>query len=130
MSSVVDLTPLVGPADSFFRAVVSFGRSGIYAERLGDAAMRVCPVSAAEVRELIVQTRAAASIDGARGGDKLDMGAAAEAIAALSRSGQDHGSLPVGVDTDPVKVRPVGAVGLDALVVFADKTKSATMEDA
>lgn len=115
--------------DPSFGAVVSFGLGGIYAELLGDVAMRVCPVSKAEARKLIAETRAAAILDGARGGDRLDVGAAAEAIAALSSFGYDHSSRLASVDVNPLKVLPVGAVGLDALVALAGETENTHIEE-
>lgn len=106
--------------DPSFGPVVSFGLGGIYAELLGDVAMRVCPIDVDEATALIGETKSFPILAGARGGDKRDVAAAAEAMAALSRFGHDHSRQLVGVDINPLKVRTTGAVGLDALVVLTD----------
>ena len=110
--------------DPSFGAVVSFGLGGIYAELLGDVAMRVCPVTAAEAHDLIMETKAFPILEGARGATKLDVVAVAETIAALSRFGNDHAGRVAGVDINPLKVQSSGALGLDALVVLSEHEES------
>lgn len=107
----IDVDPSFGP-------VVTFGLGGIYAEVLGDVALRVCPVSPDEARNMIAETKAARIIDGARGGDRLDVDALAETLSGLSRFGADNAPRLAGVDINPLKVRPTGVVGLDALVIL------------
>lgn len=107
--------------DSSFGAVVSFGLGGIYAELLGDIALRICPLTTAEAGVLIAEPKAFPILDGARGGDKLDVAATAEAIAALSRFGYEHAGQLAGVDINPLKVQSSGALGLDALVVLTER---------
>ncbi|TWP34937.1 acetate--CoA ligase family protein [Leekyejoonella antrihumi] len=107
--------------DPSFGAIVSFGLGGIYAEVLGDIALRVCPLTDDEARELIAETKAFPLLEGARGGARLDVDAAAEAVAALSRFGYEHADQLAGVDVNPLKVQTSGALGLDALVVLAEQ---------
>lgn len=112
--------------DPSFGAVVSFGLGGIYAEVLEDIALRICPIDVDEARALISETKASMLLEGVRGGNKLNVESAAEALAALSRFGYDHAAIPggpstgrlIGVDINPLKVRASGALGLDALVIL------------
>lgn len=105
--------------DPSFGPVVSCGLGGIYAEVLGDIALRICPVSPAEARALVAETKAFPILEGARGGEKLDVAALAETIAALSRFAHDYARNLAGVDINPLKIQSSGVLGLDALVVIS-----------
>jgi acyl-CoA synthetase (NDP forming) len=102
--------------DPRFGPLLLVGLGGIHAEVLRDTAVALAPASAGEAEELIRSLRGAALLLGARGRPPLDVTAAAEAAAALSRMAAEHPELAE-VEVNPLLVLPEGAVGLDARVV-------------
>jgi acyl-CoA synthetase (NDP forming) len=102
--------------DARFGPVVLVGVGGVYAEIFGDVAVALAPVDAAGARSLLLSLRGAPILTGARGRPRVDIAAAAEATAALSRLGAmccDVDELEI----NPLLVTPRGAVALDARVV-------------
>ncbi|MPY85836.1 MAG: hypothetical protein GEV00_21680, partial [Actinophytocola sp.] len=108
--------------DPSFGPVVTFGVGGVYAEILGDLAMRVCPIDVDQARCLVTDSRCSPILNGARGGPVLDVDALAGCLAALSRFAHDWSDRVDGVDINPLKVRAAGrgVVGLDALVALSE----------
>ena len=70
------------------------------------------------VEELLLGLRGAALLTGARGRPALDVRAAAEACAAISRVAAEHPELDE-LEVNPLLVTPSGAIGLDARVVHS-----------
>jgi acyl-CoA synthetase (NDP forming) len=102
--------------DARFGPVVVVGAGGVYTELLADTAVALAPVDAAQAERLLRSLRCAPLLDGARGGASLDVGAAAAAIAALSRFAAAHPELAE-LEVNPLLVRRHGAVGLDARLI-------------
>jgi acyl-CoA synthetase (NDP forming) len=107
--------------DAVFGPAVMVGLGGIYAEVFRDVAVRQAPVSQAEAQEMLRSLKCFPLLDGARGQPKADLGAAAQAIVALSRFAATHAGRIASVDINPLLVRKAGegAVALDALIVPA-----------
>jgi acyl-CoA synthetase (NDP forming) len=103
--------------DPRFGPAVVVGAGGLHAEVLRDTAVALAPVDAGEALELIRTLAAAALLDGARGRPALDVAAAAEVVAALSRFAAEHPEIAE-VEINPLLVRREGAVGLDARIVL------------
>jgi acetate---CoA ligase (ADP-forming) len=99
--------------DARFGPVVLVGLGGVYAELLDDTAVALAPVDAAQAEELIRSLRGSAILAGARGRPPVDVAAAAEAIAALSRLAASRPDLAE-IEINPLLVTPQGALGLDA----------------
>jgi acyl-CoA synthetase (NDP forming) len=99
--------------DPRFGPVVLVGLGGIYAELLDDTAVALAPVDAAQAEELLRSLRGAAILAGARGRPPLDVRAAAESIAALSRLAASRPDLTE-IEINPLLVTPSGALALDA----------------
>ena len=99
--------------DPRFGPVVLVGLGGIYAELLDDIAVALAPVDAAQAEELLRSLRGAAILAGARGRPPLDVRAAAESIAALSRLAASRPDLAE-IEINPLLVTPSGALALDA----------------
>lgn len=108
--------------DASFGPVVTFGLGGVWVEALDDVAVGLAPLDAVEARALIMETRGAALLMGARGTPPLDIDALALALAQLSWLVADHADRIEEVDVNPLFVRPVGlgVVAADALVVLRD----------
>jgi acetate---CoA ligase (ADP-forming) len=103
--------------DPRFGPVVVVGAGGLHAEVLRDTVVALAPVAAEESLALIRTLAAAALLDGARGRPALDVAAAADAVAALSRFAAAHPEVAE-VEINPLLVRRQGAVGLDARIVL------------
>ena len=99
--------------DARFGPVVLVGLGGVYAELLDDTAVALAPVDAAQAEELIRSLRGAAILAGARGRPPVDVAAAAEAVAALSRLAASRADLAE-IEINPLLVTPEGALALDA----------------
>jgi acyl-CoA synthetase (NDP forming) len=108
-----------GRRDPRFGPLVVVGAGGIHAEVLRDTAVALAPVGEAVAEELIRSLAAAPLLTGARGRPLLDVTAAAQAVAALSRFAAAHPEVAE-VEVNPLLVRRegAGAVGLDARIVF------------
>jgi acyl-CoA synthetase (NDP forming) len=104
--------------DPRFGPLVLVGLGGIYAELLGDVRLALAPAGPDELEELLLSLRGAGVLTGARGRTPLDVRAAAEAAAALSRVAAAHPEIAE-LEINPLLVTPAGAVGLDARVVLA-----------
>jgi acyl-CoA synthetase (NDP forming) len=99
--------------DARFGPVVLVGVGGVYAELLDDTAVALAPVDATQAEELIRSLRGAAILVGARGRPPVDVAAAAEAVAALSRLAASRPDLGE-IEINPLLVTPDGALALDA----------------
>ena len=103
--------------DPRFGPVVLVGVGGVYAELLHDVHLALAPAGADELEALILSLRGAGVLTGARGRTPVDVRAAAEAAAALSRVAAAHPEIAE-IEVNPLLVRPTGAIGLDARIVL------------
>ena len=105
--------------DPLFGRIVLIGVGGIHAEILDDTAVALAPVDASQAEELVRSLRGAPILTGARGRPPLDVLAAAEALAALSRLAASRPDLAE-IEINPLLVTPDGALALDARVVSGE----------
>ena len=111
--------PIVGIRnDPAFGSLTVVGLGGVHVELLGEAALRVGPVSVEAAALMLRETRAGALLDGFRGTGPFDFDAAARAIAALSAFGAATYGLLAAAEVNPLIVLPRGrgTVGVDALL--------------
>ncbi len=102
--------------DARFGPIVVVGAGGVHAELLHATAVSLAPVDEIGAERLLRSLASAPLLDGARGGEPLDIEAAAAAVAALSRFAAAHPELAE-LEVNPLLVRREGAVGLDARFV-------------
>jgi acetate---CoA ligase (ADP-forming) len=100
--------------DPTFGPLLLFGLGGIYVEVLKDVALRLCPVSEAEAREMIGEIRSAALLRGARGRPAADIDAVIDVLVRTSRLAVDLPEI-LELDINPLIVREhgQGAVAAD-----------------
>ncbi len=103
--------------DPRFGPLVIVGLGGVYAELLRDVRLALAPADADEIESLLLSLRGAGVLTGARGRVPVDVRAAAEAAAALSRVAAAHPEIAE-IEINPLLVTPAGAVGLDACIVL------------
>ena len=98
---------LVGVAPSPLGPVVTVGVGGVLAEVMDDVALRIAPLSRADVEQMIDETRLGPLLSGVRGAPRCDRAALVEAVLTLC-------TLAVGIpepfelDLNPIAVLPEG----------------------
>ena len=103
--------------DPLFGPVLVVGRGGTGAELEPDVAVRVLPVTAADVEQALLGLRCSKLFSGFRGNRPVDVGAVARQIAAVCEFYLGRPDL-VEVEINPVALTgPAEMIGLDALVV-------------
>jgi acyl-CoA synthetase (NDP forming) len=103
--------------DDSFGPVVAFGAGGIDTEILDDVALRVAPLSPAQARDLMAETRIGRILAGTRGRPPADLDSLSRALAALSQL-MLHFPRIREVDLNPVRAFPgnPGLLALDARI--------------
>ncbi|QCI63782.1 acetate--CoA ligase family protein [Phreatobacter stygius] len=102
--------------DPVFGPVVMVGLGGLFVEVMQDVVFRAAPIGEAEALAMIDSLKGRALLDGLRGRPKVDVAAAAAALAALSRVAAANAGRFDTIEINPLLVRAKGAVMLDALV--------------
>jgi acyl-CoA synthetase (NDP forming) len=115
MAPLADGMELIAGArwDPRFGPIALVGLGGIHTETLADVRMGLAPLSPDAAERLLRDLRGAALLLGARGRPALDLCAAAETVAALSRVAAEHPEL-MELEINPLLVLPEGALALDA----------------
>lgn len=103
--------------DAQFGPLVMAGAGGTLVEILGDRRFGLVPVDEVRAGALLDRLQVRRLLEGARGMPPADIGAAARAVAALSRLAVDLADVIAAVDVNPVIAGPRGCVAVDALVV-------------
>ena len=103
--------------DAVFGPVVVAGAGGIYAELMKDSACRIAPFDEQTALEMLDELRCRPILNGARGSVRLDIRAAAKALAALSRFAWKNRDRISEIDINPLFVLPDGVLAADALIV-------------
>jgi len=107
--------------DSQFGPTVVAGFGGIFAEVLSDVAVLIPPFNPTAVKRALENLSMADLLKGARGASKVDVDSYCEAAARLSEIAVAFSDTLVEVDINPIMLTADGCVGLDALMVLADK---------
>ncbi|AXA74376.1 6-carboxyhexanoate--CoA ligase [Achromobacter insolitus] len=108
--------------DPVFGPVVMFGLGGVFVEVLKDVSFRLAPFGRDDALAMIREIKGYALLQGARGAPPCDIGALAEALAALSRFAHARPADFSSVEINPLLALPEGqgVVALDAVVIRAD----------
>jgi hypothetical protein len=97
--------------------VLAVGLGGIFVEILQDVALRVLPVTPAEVRRMLGELKGAKMLQGQRGVPPADLDALAGTIARIGDSALALGTKLDELDVNPLWVRGAQVEALDALAV-------------
>jgi len=95
-------------ADPDFGPVVACGPSGPTLELLGDAGVRLAPLSRADAADLVRSLRSFPVLTGYRGAPEADVAALEDVLVRLSALADAHPGVSE-IDCDPVLVAPHGA---------------------
>lgn len=116
-SDGIDLI-LGGRRDPSWGPAVLIGLGGTAAEAMGDVAVGLAPLGAADAERMLASLRGARLLDGWRGAPAADRSAVVDAIVAL---GDFLAGQPAvrEIDINPLRATPDGVLALDALIVTA-----------
>jgi acetate---CoA ligase (ADP-forming) len=101
--------------DPVFGPLVAFGPGGVFAELIGDANLRIAPLTDVDAEELVTSGKAGRLVRGFRGAPAADAGALVDLVHRLSALGEDLPALAE-LDLNPVLGFPDRAVAVDARV--------------
>ncbi len=99
--------------DPQFGHVIMFGLGGIFVEICRDVSFRVTPVDREMAREMILEIKGSAIIEGARGREPADIEAIIDVITALSAMLEKNPDITE-IDINPLIVYFRGSVAVDA----------------
>lgn len=108
--------------DPSFGPVVLIGLGGVQAELHKDVQLALAPVDEGQALAMIRSLRSYPLLDGWRGRPRVDVGAAARTVAAVSRLLAERSDV-VEAEINPLRVGPAAAVAVDALVVLAEHSQ-------
>jgi acetyl coenzyme A synthetase (ADP forming)-like protein len=101
--------------DPSFGPVVACGAGGTVVELLGDAAVRLTPLTGADAAEMVRSLATFPLLDGYRGAPRADVAAVEDLLLRVSALVEAHPEV-LELDCNPVIARPDGAVVVDARV--------------
>jgi acyl-CoA synthetase (NDP forming) len=106
--------------DPQFGPLIMVGAGGVESEVHEDVCVDLAPIDAEAATAMLERLRIAPLLQGFRGSPPLDLGAAAEAVAAVSRFAAAAGPTLAELDLNPVAVYPEGrgCLALDAAAVL------------
>lgn len=117
-SSGVDLI-VGGLRDNVFGPAVLLGMGGTAAEALKDVSMRLAPLQAADVEEMLSELKTGELLDGWRGSPAVNKQAIIDTVLAVANLLVCEESVSE-LDINPLRATASGAVALDALIVKKD----------
>ncbi|MDA8142337.1 MAG: acetate--CoA ligase family protein [Desulfobacteraceae bacterium] len=104
--------------DPQFGPVILFGLGGTLTEALGDITMRLAPLTAFDMRQMIGEIRAQKLLGPFRGEAAVDQHSLIQVLQGLSRLALAHPEVAE-IDVNPLRVTPQGKiVAVDALVMI------------
>jgi acetate---CoA ligase (ADP-forming) len=124
IGSAVLLQPMLGGSaellagvvqDPLFGPLVALGPGGVFAELIGEAGIRIAPLTDEDAKELVQSGKTGALVQGYRGKPPADAAAVEELVLRLSQLGEDLHEVAE-LDLNPVLVGPEGCVAVDARV--------------
>jgi acetyl coenzyme A synthetase (ADP forming)-like protein len=101
--------------DPVFGPLVAFGPGGTFAELIGDANLRLAPLTEIDAEELVGSGKAGRLVQGFRGAPAADAAALVDLVHRLGALGDDLPAVAE-IDLNPVLAFPDRAVAVDARV--------------
>jgi acetyltransferase len=114
--------------DPLFGPVLLFGLGGIFVEVYEDVALRACPISRSDAREMIQEVKGTRLLQGFRGQPPADVEALTQILLRISHVGMQCEREIQELDLNPLVVLPrgQGVKAVDALVVLAQSSAGAS----
>jgi acetyltransferase len=113
--------------DRQFGPVILAGLGGVLAELLNDVSLRLCPLNALDVEDMLSELKGARLLEGFRGGAARDLKALGDALVRLSELAGDFPDEIESIDINPLAVfaEGRGIKAVDALIVLRQSTGEA-----
>lgn len=105
--------------DPTWGLTLAVGLGGIWVEVLADSALRLLPVTPADVRGALGELRGARLLDGARGTEPADLDAVTDVVLRISELARALGPRLESLEVNPLLVRGSRVEALDALVTWS-----------
>jgi acetate---CoA ligase (ADP-forming) len=107
--------------DPLFGPVLLFGMGGIFVELYQDVALRACPITETDAREMLQEVKGARLLEGFRGQPAVDVEALMHLLVRISQLGVQCARDIQELDLNPLLVLPrgQGVKAADALIVLA-----------
>jgi len=103
--------------DAQFGPALMFGLGGVMVEIAGDVSLRVAPIEQKDAFEMIREIRGYPILEGARGGERVDLGALVEILLSASRLAMDWQEIKE-FDINPIFAYTKGALSVDARIIL------------
>ncbi len=101
--------------DPVFGTLVAFGPGGVLAELIGEATLRIAPLTDVDAAELVTEGKAGRLVRGYRGAPEADVGALVDLVHRLGALGDDLPAVAE-LDLNPVLAFPDRCVAVDARI--------------
>jgi acetyltransferase len=113
-------------SDPLYGPLLLVGAGGVLVELARDAALRLLPVTPAEITTMVEGLRLKTLIAGHRGRPAADRAALEATALALARFYLDHCSRIAEIEINPLMVRPAGqgAVAIDVRVIWRNDVRA------
>jgi len=110
-------------SDAMYGPMLLIGAGGILVELAKDAALRMLPVNAADVTQMVDGLKLSKLLAGYRGRPAADRAALEKTALALGKFFLDHRAKIADIEVNPLMVRENGAVAVDVRVLWRDPTQ-------
>ena len=104
--------------DPMFGPVLAVGLGGIWVEAMSDTSLRLLPVEARDVKEMLGELKAKKILEGYRGAPPVDLNKLSDVIAHVGNAALALGEDMATLEVNPMYVRSDTIEALDALVVW------------
>ena len=101
---------------------MALGLGGIWVEALRDTALRLLPITRADVIEMLLSLRGIKLLQGFRGAPAADLEAIAAAVVQIGQAALSLGSDLAALEINPLRVCGSQVEALDALAIWKDET--------
>ena len=101
--------------DPVFGPLVAFGPGGVFAELIGEANLRIAPLTDIDAEELVTSGKAGRLVRGFRGAEPADAGALTDLVHRLAALGEELPAVAE-LDLNPVLGFPDRCVAVDARI--------------
>jgi acetate---CoA ligase (ADP-forming) len=121
---VAGVEAIVGArSDPLYGPMLLIGAGGVLVELAEDAALRMLPVTAAEVAGMVDGLKLAKLLAGFRGRPAADRATLEATALAVGQFFLDHRTRIKDIEINPFMVRPTGAVAVDVRVIWREDAK-------
>jgi len=113
---------ILGAKDDYqFGPVVLLGMGGTAVEIYRDTALRMPPLTGADVMSMIRGLKAERLLEGYRGGEPIDFAALSDLVVRFARLAMDLEGLAASMDLNPLLCSARGCLAADARIMLAGK---------